>query len=194
MKKSKLFTMCMSLFFASLTCNLNNTPIYALNSGALPVTNKIVDNDPLSGEGSMSRNGFDTYISASGLWNGDARKQKCSSSNNYTYTWGFPQTYSRSRVNLYITVEVYLNNVGFTDEYAQYDVERGTSLYCTSLGTVNQNTAPSGWYTFGTKTINPIMYSNSVVDSRASAVTLTTSKRNSSNSAGADAIRYTITT
>ena len=110
------------------------------------------------------------------------------------YKWGFPQTYSRSRVNLYVSVEVYLNNINFTDKYAKYEIERGTYLYATSLGTINQNTAPSGWYKFDTKTVTPITYSSNVIDSRASSIVLTTSKSSSSYTAGADAIKYSITT
>ena len=71
------------LALVSMVSCMSAIPTYALSTGALPVSNKIVDNDPLSGAGSMTRSGFDTYIKASGLWNGDARKQTCSSNTTY---------------------------------------------------------------------------------------------------------------
>lgn len=191
-KIMKTFLMGVCSLTLISTSNLLCLNVNSLEHGTLPVTNKVVDNDSLPGQGGMYREGFNTYFSNQNLYNGDARMQLTRDFG--LYQWKFPESYSRSNQNLYATVSVYLDNSQFCDPSAYYEIENGTYLYSTIIGNLNQNLAPRGWSQFPRKTITPVLYVVGTRDSRASAINLETSRYPGNYYTGADAIRYTITT
>ena len=108
---------------------------------------KLVDNDDAQGH-STSRIRFDTYISDSACYYGDARKQ-ATGYTSYGGRWSYRYTYDTpvsGRGTIFATLTVYLNSYEFTDPGAQYYInESGTSMVMHLAGTVNQNTALGGW-------------------------------------------------
>ena len=147
---------------------------------------KTVDNDDAQGN-SNSRSGFNSYMSYSYCYLGDARKQACSTSSIYQYQWIYGSSVNASGNSMTATLSVYLNHNDFTDPAAKYYINSGANSMETTLAcTINQHTAPGGWTTYKAVTLP----ANAMFDANISRfVALETSARSSSYETGADGIR-----
>ncbi len=169
-----------------MICSISSISVYADGASStlnttLP-TNKIVDNDALSGQGGMSQYGFQ-YITGSSHFNNDARR---STSVAYpSYTWYMPYRYYKntSPKLITITLDVYLNDVTFTANAAKYMADDTLGSGGTSITYYNQNRAPAGWSRAGGVALNG-PYINGVTVSRGNST--------SGTNVGADAIRFTL--
>ncbi len=155
------------------------TPVLA--STSVP---RFIDNDTNVSGYSNSRTGFSEYMSSSSLYNGDARIQS-SGSNSYYY-YNFPSVTVSANAPT-IQVKAYLNHSRFTDNQAKYYVCVNIDDVYVNIGTINQNTATSGW--------NPIQKSISSGHKRSGVYYIDSSfvqtSGNSGYSTGTDAVYVT---
>lgn len=101
---------------------------------------RTIDNDSIASGYGNYNNGF-SYITSSSLYNGDARI--AASNSSYYYYWTYPAI-SFSAPSCNIVVQAYLNHANFTDTAARYTVAVCQNANYT-IGTIDQNAAPSGW-------------------------------------------------
>lgn len=136
--KNKL-KIIMATFMITTTLITNFT---SATVNAASVT-KTIDNDTnVSGYSNYNGNSAFSYITASYLYNGDARIASSSSSNNY-YEWHYPSIFAE-KTSCTCKVQAYLNHSNFTDTSASYYVGLAQTM-AYRVGSINQNTAPSGW-------------------------------------------------
>ena len=150
-----------------------------------------IDNDPVASGffGSCSSNMI-YYSGMSGSYSGDMRIAWGSTGGAF-YKWHYPSVCFNSTYGT-ISLKIYLDNVNFTEPAAYYAVEKtygggddGGSY--APVGTLNQNTAPSGWCT----AIISNIYSYSGENIISSRISVTNSNNNAN--LGADAINPTFT-
>ncbi len=147
-----LFAILMQHKFKGENMKIKKSIAIALTSAivmlaeSLPVnavqTGHVIDNDPIAA-GYGSYNGIFSYMSASGCYNGDARRVGPGEA-GASYSWLHPTIQLQSPQSVNVNLQVYLNHSTFTDPNAKY-------MVCTDgankeICFINQNTAPS---TFG---------------------------------------------
>lgn len=119
--------------------------IFISNFTAFAVGTRLVDNDTIDQFCYNERSGFNSYMSYGYLYNGDARINNSSTSENY-YLWGYYSTlYPPLGVNFMdVRLGVFLNHAKFTDPAARYAVQDVPYNQYT-MAYINQRLAPSGW-------------------------------------------------
>jgi len=118
-----------------------------LTVSAASTSVRTIDNDSIaSGYSNEDVRSVYTYITATSLYNGDARR--ASSSNSLgEYYYNYPSlgvTGTGSPASFTIHIGAYLNHASFTDTSAKYYVEYAPYVF-QRVGAINQNTAPGGW-------------------------------------------------
>lgn len=110
-----------------------------------------IDNDDSKGYSNIN-NGFNTYLSGSSHFRGDARRNYNSEYANYTYEFSGSgkSTTTSFKVKLY----AYVNDSTFTNPSAKYVAYGNSSAY--TFGTLNQDTAFGGWNYVGEATVKPL--------------------------------------
>ncbi len=180
MKKIKFlksgFTILVSLVLA-IGC-ITSVNAYTVHS------THIIDNDDAQGY-SNSRYGFDTKINASTLYYQDARTQRCNSSSVYSWNYGWHSRYTP----FYVTVNAFLYHASFTDPRAAYYFTDGTSSIVNLVGYINQNTAPAGWSSIGTKATGIVSPEGKYYTNQ---VELVPSSNGASYTCGADAVKVVL--
>ncbi len=163
------------------------TVIYKQETNAMPINSivqYVIDNDTNESNYENSSIGNWTYITNTGLYNGDARLISSSVKNNY-YRWEWPEYVKAEPI--YATLSVYLNNVNFTDPAASYIMSSNVSYMDQMVGTLNQKYATSGWTSFPLITLEFGHISGYNATHFAAVIT-----SGDSGQTGADAIRITL--
>ncbi len=139
MTKTKRISAIISSILAFSTVNV-------LSASASTTWNSvIVDNDTIaSGCSNSGSSSLYAYKTGSNLYNSDAR-YVYTSSQSTRYRWTFPPKRNWSAQYFSARVYMYLNDSVFTDPYALYGVEHGTYGNTATVGTIDQDSAPSGW-------------------------------------------------
>lgn len=141
--------------------------------------NRQIDNDPTSeaqaaGYSTIGKNY--TYFSASGCFNGDARKAVSNPDN--TYFWYHPISSFPINKKVTVGIQPYLNSSSFKDPSAAYTVL--VNGVFETVCTVNQNKAPGGW--------SPVTYTSFANMPKGNQICLVPSN-NPNLYTGADAIK-----
>lgn len=138
--KSKIhkLTTTISETVTVICCTISTIPVDAYN------VQYTIDNDPSDSRfGSYNAANAFSYITANGLYNGDARSV-ASSTKSAFYRWTYPSCGQYGSSTLTVKVEAYLNHGSFTDPAAEYYVQLSESRY-SKAGTIDQNKAKAGW-------------------------------------------------
>lgn len=141
-----------------LCCMMAVSSLFCISASAATVTSTEVDNDTgISGCSNSDPTGVFWLYYDSGCKYGEAR---ITNATNYSgqYKWNFPSIGFGGESNsatyrLTTRTYVYLNSSTFTDTGARYKIR--ISGYETSVGSLNQNTAPSGWSVITYNTMSP---------------------------------------
>ncbi len=149
-----------------------------------------IDNDSNDSNCSNSRVGFNEYLSDTGHYNNDARRQ-ITKGNQYKtyYRWSLKKAYQFTG-GVYAQLNVWLNNKYFLDPAAEYSINSGDSYSFYTLGTIDQKYAKAGWN--ATPRVYLPKYSSDPYTYSYMAE-LTPSGRNISGYTGADAIQMIYT-
>lgn len=182
LKKQKILK---NIYIFGLICSIiiiNADSISAMPIN--PIVQYVIDNDTNDTSYGNSSYGSWSYITNSGLYNGDARIISSSPHNN-CYQWIWP-TYVKSEP-IYATLSVYLNNANFTDPAAMYTLYESVGFVEHNVGTLNQKYAAAGWTSFSLVTLD---YSS--IDGYYRTYYAAVNTSGDSGQTGADAIRITL--
>lgn len=130
--------------------------------------------------------GFNTYLTSTNYYRGDARRQ---ATGNYNYhDWYLGNNSIDNKKRITVKLYAYVNDYSFTDPRAKYSA---VCSYEQQIGTLNQNTATGGWNLVSTVVLKPL---TAVGENRVSfhGVVLYPSTVSGYNT-GADGVKYNIT-
>lgn len=175
-------------------CVVSSSSAFALSSnqtqnGIEPraTTTFLIDNDTIDSSCSNSRYGFNEYLSDTGHYNNDARRQLTKGGGSYWYRWESNGGFWKNGT-IYAKVGVYVNNKYFLDSAAEYYVERTYSTIMAPVGTLNQNYAKAGWNYFNEISLDSLSADDA---NKSSFVEVWPSGNNQTGYTGADAIQVT---
>jgi len=158
------------------------------NANALTHTRTfIIDNDDAQGY-SNNRNGFETWFQASTLYNQDARRQACDSTNKY-YNYVYPKVSSSQQMT--VQISAYLYHTSFTDPAVVYTANISSDIFFEPGGTLNQDLAAAGWNVVGDALIR--LPDDRVDSYYTSIVSIEPSGIVSGKYCGADAVKAVVT-
>ena len=167
--------------FAGLTVAVSS--VVAISSMA----DFYIDNDDAHGYSNARIGGFDTYLSGSSHYNGDARREE--TGKNAEYWWYFEGSGKTSSTSITVTLHAYVNHSTFTDPKANYCVNACSTNF--DIGYLDQDSADAGWNYVGRRTVKPLtsIGYNSVTPT---GIVVQPSSFNGYNT-GADGIRVNLT-
>ena len=144
----KIIKRILSFEFAVMMMLSSKSAITAVAEYPNAYTDVYIDNDDSTGH-SNTKTGFNTYITGSSHYRGDARTQ-ATGYNNKMYNWLLGYNSLTSNHKIVVQMYVHLSDYSFTDPHAEY------SVLCGGIGVVdsdfNQNIAPLGWSYVGSRT------------------------------------------
>lgn len=136
---------------AVVTAVISISSLSCISASAYSTTITIDNDTNVSGYSNRYSGSWQYIRNSASCYNKDARMASSSSQGN-CYFWTFNNYVGSANGYTSCQLSVYLNHASFTDTKASYNIETTVAQSSNvSVGTLNQNTAPGGWYVFNSR-------------------------------------------